>query len=307
LAALTEFRSAANGSITVSQRLMGEDISLLLSHKQSPSRLRLAAALGAVVIAAVAAAALYYDYGKAGISAAEKKAERAAAAKIVEHLRDSPPQGLEGDTTIDGVRRFVTNNSVHKIDDVFRSYRGDMALILTKILQRARGKADPPHLECSKRANAMSLILTEQGIRNRRTYLFSDDSPRLETHTFVEYWNEASRQWEIQDPDYAVFYIDAATGARVGAERLLREPIDRFQPCKAVGDCGWHHAEQLRDYFDAVGFKEEGHDPLLQVNPARFDMAKRFAANDRESYDLRTFVMTDWGKSRATINVLPAQ
>jgi hypothetical protein len=305
LAALAEFRSAANGSITAGQRLTCEDSSLPLTHKQFPPPSRIAAALAAVVISVCAAAALYY--GKAGAAAAEKKAERAAAAKIVEHLRISPLQRLEGDTVVDGVRRFVTDNTVHKIDEVFRSYRGDMALILTKILQRARGEADAPHLECSKRANAMSLILTAQGIRNRRTYLFSGALPRLESHTFVEYWNEASGQWEIQDPDYAVFYIDATTGARVGAERLLREPIDSLQPCKAVGDCGWHHAEQLRDYFDAVGFKEEGRDPVLHVNPARFDMTKRFAAKDGESYDLRTFVMTDWGKSRATINVLPGQ
>jgi len=225
--------------------------------------------------------------------------EQVAATKIATLLHENTPPLATGESPVDGVRRWVTVNSIHEIDEEYYGYGGDIALILDRLRAHAEGNGQPPHLECSTRANALMQILSAQGHETRRAYLFSDAQPQLKSHVLLEVRRDG--RWEIQDPDYGVYYIDRETGERVGTERLQREPLDRFMPCKAPDDCGWQHAEVLRTYFGAVGYKFQSGRPRVVVNTARFDMDKVYDSSET----FADFIENDWGKGLAETETLP--
>ena len=227
--------------------------------------------------------------------------EQVAAGKIVEHFKSNPLQLAPEETPVDGVRRWVSSNSIHKIDEVYYSYGGDIALVLNKLLARATDKGEMPHLACNASANALMEILQAQGYETRRTFLFYDGEPSLKSHTFLEVRNPEKDRWEIQDPDYDIYYVERSSGDRVGTAQLLNEPLENFTPCKAPGDCGWHHAERLKLYFGAVGYKQKRTNPWVVVNAKRFDIEKSYKGGET----FRNFINVSWGKGAAEIKVQP--
>lgn len=273
----------------------------MLQKRAAPSFVLVLTAAVTVIGAISVGIALYLR--SSGSGDASLSAEHEAAADVVAFLSQVPLDASTEENEIDRARRFVTNNSIHEIDDEFYSYGNDIALILSKILGHAKTGRDAPHLECSTRTNALMRILEVQGIATRRVYAFSDKRTKLRSHTFLEVKNPETGAWEIHDPDYGIIYVERASGRRVSADRLLTEPLDAFTPCVNPGDCGWEHAEALRDYFGAVGYKDGRRPPHVLVNPVRFDIQKTYEG-DAGTYRFADYVRDEWGKNLAEIRMV---
>jgi hypothetical protein len=120
---------------------------------------------------------------------------------------------------IDYVREFVYQNSIHQADS--DENRLDYTRVLNKLYDHSQTHADPPLLECSSRTSAMISILGGLNLKSRMVHVFSDDFLPMQSHTFLEAFNPDTGNWEAQDPDNDVYYIDSASGQRVAAVELV--------------------------------------------------------------------------------------
>ena len=115
--------------------------------------------------------------------------------------------------------------------------------------------------------------------------MFSDTGPELNSHTFVDAWDEDSRRWEALDPDRDLAWRDLA-GRPLSTPGIVLGALAEAVPAGPRGE-GWEAtgADDLRGFFGAVLIERrvEHERPLLLVNTARFDLDHRFA-------DGRTFL-----------------
>lgn len=173
---------------------------------------------------------------------------------------------------IDFVREFIYQNSQHGLDAESEKYRLELPVTLTMLWAHYQDHADPPLLECSSRTVAMMYILDGLGIRSRMINVFTSDFKTLRSHTFLEAYNPDNGHWEIQDPDYDVYYVYSGTAARVSTSQILLEPLDRFQIQSKYPDQVDTAGESvLPHYFQAVVFHDEvGGTSIGIVNTSRF-------------------------------------
>jgi hypothetical protein len=183
------------------------------------------------------------------------------------------------DEQVDRLRTFVTRNSVHRIDDEFYSYWHDLPQVIHRMMAFANGAGPPPHLECSSRTELMEAVLAHLGHDTRGVAIF-EDAAGFPSHTFLEVFDRTNGRWHVQDPDYDLYWVLAATGQRASIFDLVALPFTDVMPCNGSG-CGWgleswegNDAARLRTYLGlaSVVDREKGERPLL-VNTTRFDLA----------------------------------
>ena len=153
----------------------------------------------------------------------------------------------------DAIREFVNANSIHKIDKQFYAHWKKHDLILKKIISHYRGGTPPPHLECSSRTSLVEIMLRLLRYKTRIVVLFSPDKD-FPSHTFLEFFNPDSNRWEIQDPDYNVYWVERSTGRRIGVTEILSHELDEIAPC--IGKtCDWNvESDEGLKFLDKKAF-----------------------------------------------------
>jgi len=170
-------------------------------------------------------------------------------------------------TRIDGIRSYIYEHSVHLIDKEFYSYWHDIAHLMKRIRLHALDPEQnrPPHTECTTRAALMYWILKQAGIRSRIIVVYAGDDI-TDSHAFLEVYNPESEKWEIQDPDYNIYWALADSGARASTEDLLsHHPItENFQICKSVSECAddGRIRERLVQFFDVAAIVDTDQDSI---------------------------------------------
>jgi hypothetical protein len=223
---------------------------------------------------------------------------RPLAAEVVRESRPAPP-GYERDLAsivglvhaqrfatererADFVRDWVHRNSVHQIDADHDRYAFDTRRVLSMVWSTYRDGAEPAHLSCGPRALLMRRILEELGIESRVTMVFTDDFSEVMSHTFLGVYDRDSKRWEIQDPDFNVYYESAATGLRASTLELVFGDLDDFVP-RTPEKAGWSQTglDRIRPWFEAMMLvnHSQGGKSVVLVNRERFDTRRRFAGN----------------------------
>ena len=192
---------------------------------------------------------------------------------------------------IDYVREFIYQNSKHGLDAESAKYRLELPVTLNMLWNYYQTHTNPPLLECSSRTVAMLYILDALGMRSRMVNVFTSDFDTLRSHTFLEAYNPDSGHWEVQDPDYDVYYVYKANSARVSTSQILLEPLDHFQvQSKFPDQLDTASHSILSHYFQAVVFHDElGGVDMGIVNTSRF----KFTGGGK---DLYSYVKRSFGK-----------
>ena len=148
-------------------------------------------------------------------------------------------------TRVDRLRSFISENSVHKIDDDFYKIWRDETKVANAVLEHVRRPDQPlAHLECSTRSYLVGHLYEKLGYSVRTVVVFMP-ADKLPSHTFIEVLNPATKRWEIEDTDYNIYWRrnmnSNAQGAPDTAPRanivdILKAP-ESSEPCN--GDvCG---------------------------------------------------------------------
>jgi hypothetical protein len=141
--------------------------------------------------------------------------------------------------TIDFIRNWVHRNSVHENDPSYDLRAAfNTPRVLSMLWQTHEAREAPVTLTCGPRAFAMQRILKELKIGSRIVMIFTDNFDNCVSHTFLEVFNPDTANWEIQDPDYNIYYIDEKTGERSAALGLIFGDIHSFIPVSYNGK-GW--------------------------------------------------------------------
>lgn len=189
---------------------------------------------------------------------------------------------------LDRVRSFVFTHSVH---DETAEKREDPAIA---IWNHHEGKNSPPVLKCGSRARVMKELLDRLDIRNRIVHIFTDERVIVSSHTFLEAYNDDFQSWEIQDPDYDIYYIrNDESRQRLSVIDLIFGDLNAVVPCSG-NRRGWMltGASPLKDFFKAVMYDNDSRivPPLILVNTGRLDLGRKFKAYRDHKNVKATFV-----------------
>jgi|GEM_PF-5127488 len=204
----------------------------------------------------------------------------------------------------DNVRRFVHENSVSSGDiEAVRYYYEQPDDMILRLLQSARGAGKGPDMECYTRTRAMMGLLYIMKIASRRVFVMTDAGEELRSHTFLEVFNKSTNKWEVQDPEFNLYYRYVDGRGRLSAKELAESDLSEFEPCQGNGKCGWvADGATLRNYFGLVILDRTPlrQSPLVFFRADRFDLAKRFKPSDhRHSIEGRLataeeVIMSQW-------------
>lgn len=179
----------------------------------------------------------------------------------------------------DKIRLFIFTHTRFGEGDAFRQIWGDHETIAARIAAAAQGEAKPPPLECSSRSGAMESLLITLGYEVRSVSVYGY-KPGFPAHSFLEVRAPGSDEWQVQDPQFNVFWRDKKTGERLGIRDLVAQDFSRYEPCITPDQCGWnlpnregHDPRQLRERFGLASVKDyqRGRRPLF-VNTTRFPL-----------------------------------
>lgn len=181
---------------------------------------------------------------------------------------------------IDFIRDWVYRNSIHKIDAEHDQYAYDTPRILSMLWRSCQTSEDYPHLSCGPRAYAMKAILDDLRIPNRIIMIFPNNNFEINGHTFLEIFNRDTRNWELQDPDFDIFYIDTHNRKRLPGAGLIWGDLNSIIPISPTKE-GWeqnHVAHLKRDYFGAMMFMDfwNREKSVILINLDRFSADKFF-------------------------------
>lgn len=203
---------------------------------------------------------------------------RSAMDHIVAEIEAQPAR--DRSARLAQVRHWVYDNSVHRIDAEHAAYAFQTSKVIPLLWNARRGVVDPPHLSCGPRAYAMKAILSRLHIDSRVIEVFTSVvTSSLQSHTFLEVWNEETGRWEIHDPDYDLTYIDRETREAVDIHRLVFGNPDGVLPISESGE-GWEQLKMTQfktQFLQSVLYRYDydGRDAVLMVNSDRFDLSKR--------------------------------
>jgi len=214
-------------------------------------------------------------------------------------------QSFSGETErIDFIRDWVNQNSIHLIDKAHDQYAFNTPKVLTMLWQTYLTDQSPAHLSCGPRALAMQAILNELGIQNRLVYIFTDNYDQVRSHTFLEVFNREVNKWEIQDPDFNLYYVDLRTQKRLATADLTWGDLDILVPQSATAQ-GWEEnnvAFLKQDYFEAMMYPAQKKDDkfVILINHDRFDPEKIFKENRNVTFN--TFANRAYKKPLMLVN-----
>ena len=190
--------------------------------------------LAATIIAVLIGMGSFYD-----LSSNQLKQYRlqVAAKALLDHLQLKPEYSFH--QNVDLVRLFINENSVHRIDEQFYRYWKVPETLMDQMIEHASHNGPAPHMECSSRSGVMRIVLKALGIQTRAVALYRLEHDQWKSHSFLEALNPETKKWEIQDPDYNIYWIDAVSGKRAETIDLLKESRTKFLPCQTPKNCGW--------------------------------------------------------------------
>jgi hypothetical protein len=187
---------------------------------------------------------------------------------------------------LDRVRTFINDNSIHQIDPTFWANRASPSSFAAGVLARAKGTAEPVHMECSTRTNLMGLVLQALGYETRVVAIFRSRS-NLNSHSFLEVMNPETKQWETQDPDYDIFWRSKDTAERISVAEMA-EAIDDIEPC-GRGGCGWDHksregirAAKLKPYLDIISITAKEKATRYALYTSRADLSRTYSKGSKQ-------------------------
>lgn len=192
---------------------------------------------------------------------------------------------------IDFVRKWVYENSIHRIDAQHREYAFNTPRVISMLWNTHISKQDYAHLSCGPRAMAMKRILDSLGVKSRVISVFTDNNPQVNSHTFLEVLNTETERWELQDPDFNIYYIDTESKKRIATSRLIWGDLDNVTPI-STNKKGWkdNNVQHLKqDYFEAMIYMnhlrtEKTEKSVILLNTDRFNAAKVFEKNNNMTF-----------------------
>jgi hypothetical protein len=139
---------------------------------------------------------------------------------------------------------------------------------------------DYPHLSCGPRAYTMKAILDDLHIPNRMIMIFASNYFEINGHIFLEVFDRDTQNWELQDPDFDISYIDIHNRKRLPGAELIWGDLNSIIPISPSKE-GWeqnHVANLKRDYFGAMMFMNllDGERSVMLINLDRFSADKFF-------------------------------
>ena len=189
---------------------------------------------------------------------------------------------------LDFIRQWVNQNSIHLIDKQHNKYAFNTPLVLAMLWKTHQTNQNPAHLSCGPRTLAMQAILNELGIQNRMVYIFTDNYPQVRSHTFLEVFNRETRQWEVQDPDFNLYYVNLQTQRRVATADLLWGDLETLVPASQAG-MGWAVNEVVhlkQDYFEAMMYMDAAKvkKSIILINADKFQPTQVFEKNSNLTF-----------------------
>jgi hypothetical protein len=189
---------------------------------------------------------------------------------------------------IDFIRDWVYRNSIHKMDAEHDEYAFDNARVLFMLWRSHQTSKDYPHLSCGPRAYAMKAILDDLRIPNRMIVIFANNCFEINSHTFLEVFDRDTRNWELQDPDFDIYYIDIHNRKRLSGARLIWGDLNSVIPISQSKE-GWEQNNVVnlkRDYFGAMMFVNllDGEKSVMLINLDRFSADKLFGESTVTSF-----------------------
>ena len=182
--------------------------------------------------------------------------------------------------TIDFIRDWVYRNSIHKMDAEHYEYAYDTPRVLFMLWHTYQTSKDYPHLSCGPRAYVMKAILDDLQIPNRIIMIFANNYFAINGHIFLEVFDRDTQNWEVQDPDFNISYIDIHNRKRLPGAGLIWGDLNSVIPVSPTKE-GWeqnHVAHLKRDYFGAMMFVNflDGERSVMLINLSRFSADKFF-------------------------------
>lgn len=186
----------------------------------------------------------------------------------------------------DRARMFVNDHSTHNIDAAFFALWRAPERVATAVLAHAQGHlTEKPHLECSTRTHVLSGILRTLGFATRQVVLY-DHTRQLASHTLLEVLNPQTQRWEIEDPDYDIYWRHKASGKRASITAVVAAP-EQHEPCGRA-QCGWDQPssegqtpEFLRPYLHLASIIDKERPRRVSFYHAEFDPAQQFTYAER--------------------------
>ncbi len=146
---------------------------------------------------------------------------------IKEHLHNI--RSKEFNIKIPSIRNWVNRNSIHLIDLEHDLYAFKIEIVLSKLWEKHKHNALPPHLSCGPRAYAMKEILHLLEIPSRIIDIFQISKNKVNSHTLLEVYNKENNKWVLQDPDFNVEYRLKNKGTMPqSAISILKSKIDNL-------------------------------------------------------------------------------
>ncbi len=214
------------------------------------------------------------------VSLKQETSEEKAALLRLSGIEQRDPISLR----FDKIRELVNAHSVYNGKGTVGN-TANLADPTIALYRYAAGVSkSPPRLTSAERASVFARLLKIAGYKARTITLLQPQSPYF-AHTLVEVYNRRTRQWELQDQDYNVFYTFNGSTQRVSLADMLSQPIENFIPCHTDGGCNWLMASpeklnvvNLKPYFGAAIIAEEER-TTLALNASRFDLGKSGLCN----------------------------
>lgn len=225
---------------------------------------------------------LYLDY--------KEELEVRQKAKQTLAFVDLPPQAGFHEKA-DTIRDFIFQNSEHSEDEEFYEHWRDVPLMYSKLIAYLNDKEnnEPVHLECSTRSTLAVNMLHSLGIETRSVSIYRQ-TENYPGHTFYEIYNTETQRWEIQDPDFNIFWRDKKNNRRASIYDMIEHPMSQFEACTFTEKCGAEHLpartiklfDDLKTRFALASIidRDIGERPLL-YNKARFDLEKKIKVGDK--------------------------
>jgi hypothetical protein len=191
---------------------------------------------------------------------------------------------------VDLMRNFINKNSFHKIDAAFyATWRDDTKLAGEVIDYVKKGAAEPPHLECSTRSHLLLNMYRAAGYEARSIVVFRL-AEELPSHTFVEVYDPAEKQWEIQDPDYNIYWRRIKIGPGPEKRTAISDMLGKYAAAEACGEgrCGPDHIARkvrivpfLAPYFKIASIIDRERNERLSLYAPGVDPNATYKAGNR--------------------------
>jgi len=195
---------------------------------------------------------------------------------IVYHITDIAASHTDAQ---DLAREFVFTNSIHGEGE---PYEWDIPVVLDMLWDAYVNDGPQPIIACGPRSLALQTIYDNLGYTSNQVSIFTDAGTDVASHTFLEVYNPDTAEWQIQDPDFGVYYVLTATGRRLPANEMIVTNLDDVTPMSPRGEGWWeNNVDHLRMmYFElAVYFPRKttnSQQHWIYVNSMRFDLDKPF-------------------------------